>query len=240
MGSATNVGSTDSKTRGCQPKNPLTRIFVVVILLVCRFGLLHGFDRKDSHASRWKGTSYSSILDLVVKGYSDHSVTKRISNDTSLGGQVRDFWSRGRRRSASMMEGVRKSYELRGGDHALLLSSSSWSLSRDPIPTLHPPSSTQAQSPSPSAIDVDGWARDFTMLLAWIVAFQATSAGIYSRRRSLFEVRAWLLPIFFPAFFTVDVQCSVVDSTSFLPFLHSWLLGCFKLIQCRVLERFRK
>jgi hypothetical protein len=170
MGSRNYFSSTDAKARWpcwTSPGRKQLRIFFFVFLLLCRFELLHGFDRKGSSRSQGSRYKYSSILDDVVKGYSDpKNLTARINSRTR--GVFRNLWARGREQSVSMIEGVRASYELRGGGEG--------SSSLDPR--------------LPSSIgDGDVLGRSFVVLLAWIVALQATFAGLVSHRRSLAEVR---------------------------------------------------
>lgn len=69
------------------------------------------------------------------------------------------------RRSASVLEGVRVSYSLRGGELAF-----------------HPNNS----APS-GPLDVAG--RSVSVLLAWVVAFQSAIAALLSYRQHLFSVR---------------------------------------------------
>jgi hypothetical protein len=156
---------------------PLMRIFCIIFILLCRLELLHGFDRKGGSArSQGSRYNYSSILDDAVKGYSDHhkNITARINGRTR--GLFRNLWARGRERSVSMVEGVRASYELRGGGGG------------------DDSSSLDATARLPSVDDdVDMLGRSFVVLLAWIVALQATFAGLVSHRRSLAEVRGRFL-----------------------------------------------
>lgn len=170
MGSQTHrsdLSSTATKNKGRWPawaspggrKQPIIFFF---FLLMCRLELLHGFDYKGSSRSAGALYNYSSILDDVVKSYSDpRSIIGRTS--VRAKGIFRNLWLRGRERSVSMVEGVRASYKLRGGGD---------SSSRD--------------RRLPSSTDFDMLGRSFTMLMAWIVFYQAAWAGVVAHRRSFF------------------------------------------------------
>lgn len=179
MGSQTHrsdLSSTATKNKGRWPawaspggrKQPIIFFF---FLLMCRLELLHGFDYKGSSRSAGALYNYSSILDDVVKSYSDpRSIIGRTS--VRAKGIFRNLWLRGRERSVSMVEGVRASYKLRGGGD---------SSSRD--------------RRLPSSTDFDMLGRSFTMLMAWIVFYQAAWAGVVAHRRSFFGVRVWTLVV---------------------------------------------
>lgn len=129
--------------------------------------------RGKSNLAKYSKFSYPSILDDLVKGYTESKdviSTQLLSDGEGLGegGFVRNLWSAGKRRSAALLEGVR-----RGG----ALSS---------INDLGGVSFGEKNS-------IDRLAESYSVAIAWVVALQASFMAIVSHRRSLFEVGAFHL-----------------------------------------------
>jgi hypothetical protein len=115
----------------------------------------------SSRSHRFK---YTSILDDLVKRYNElkESIdTEQPSDDV---GFVQSLLSEGKRRSLSMMEGVRNGAELSSLDIEI----------------------SSSRLKSCTALDVI--AQSFSIKLAWVVVVQASFTSLFSRRQRLFEV----------------------------------------------------
>ena len=135
-----------------------------VLLFLCVVDHTYAFDRERN--TRQNGSKADiSFLDDVFSGFDDFNDPTQ-SNGKSL---MRRLWYHGRRRSVSVVEGVRfgHSYLLRGGADASIV----------------------RQRNLPSSTSLDLLAQSFALFLAWIVSLQATLAALISRRDSLFRVR---------------------------------------------------
>ena len=144
---------------GSQCKGRL--VWLIVFASTC-VTTVYGHDQVGS--SRSHRFKYTSILDDLVKRYNElkESVdTEKPSDDV---GFVQSLLSEGKRRSLSMMEGVRNGAELSSLDIE----------------------SSPSRLKSSTALDMI--AQSFSIKLAWVVVVQASFTALFSRRQRLFEV----------------------------------------------------
>jgi len=85
-------------------------------------------------------------------------------------GFMQSLWCEGKRRSVSMIEGVRSQ--------------------PDPSSSLNIQLSSSSLS-SPTSLDL--LAQSFALKLAWVVGLQAVFTVLFTNRQRLFEVGTWLL-----------------------------------------------
>jgi hypothetical protein len=138
-----------------------------IIVFVCHISaksVVQGGDPGESSNAR--RFNYPSILDDLVKGYTELKdvIDSHSSEEVGL---VQHLWSVGRRRSVSMIEGVRSSSSIGTESSTLDIESSSC---------------------LKSSTAFDMLARSFSITLAWVVGVQATVNALFSHRQRLFEV----------------------------------------------------
>lgn len=145
-----------------------TEIVVVGSILLVYNGV-HGQSHDKQWSSRPLRFNYPSFLDDLVKGYTDLKDMIDAQSTQEEMGFAQNLWSAGKKRSMSMIEGVRK-----GGEQSLFLDidmdmdmdSSSWK----------------------SSTALDRLAQSFSVKLAWVVGVQALLNAFMSHRQSLLEV----------------------------------------------------
>ncbi len=170
--------------------------FVVFVGLLgyCHLDLVHGFDRKCVFSPERSQFEYS-FPDEIFKGFHGRKEIDDNPSSQDIGGWFRRILWKGKRCGVSVLEGVRVSYSLRGGD--ISFHSSSFHFG-----------------------SLDVLARSYSILLAWVVAFQSAIAALFSRREQLFAVRVPTLELSF--------SCNQ-EQTSFSLFFFLFLVVSFQI-----------